>query len=134
MNNLSTLPVLSTASKKGQPAAGIARRSHPSDAKASDSDPSGDKTLNTTETLASHLKPAIKRVIESGNTLAKDTATATREAAVHAKRLATQAVSSTEQYVSQKPKRSVAIAAVVGAAAATLVLTKRSRRSVLRFG
>ena len=134
MNNSPTLTLASTSPKTGNPDVGLVHSFAAFSAMASGGDKSaGDKSMDSAEALASTLKPAINRVIGSGGTLAEDTAAAAREAADHAKRLVTRAVASTESYVSEKPKRSVAIAAVLGAATVTLVLRKRPRRSFVRF-
>ena len=84
-----------------------------------------DKSDATVTDGASALKPAIDRVINNGGALVKETATATREATAHAKRVAGRAIETAETYISQKPKRSVAIAAVIGAATAAVVLSRR---------
>ena len=135
MNHSSTLTLPSTAPKTGDPGVGLADTFAAFSAKASEGDQAaGNQPTDSAEAMPSTLKPAINRVIESGGVLAKDTAAATREAADHAKRLVTRAVASTQSYVSEKPKRSFAIAAVLGATTATLVLTKRPRRSFVHFG
>ena len=135
MNHSSTLTLTSTALKIGKPAVGCinsfdAFSSHPSD----DNKTAGASALHTAKELASTLKPAISRVIESDGALAKDTAAAAREAAGHAKRRFTGAETGAETYVNHTPTRSVATAAVHGAATATLVLTKRPPRSFVRVG
>ena len=128
MNHSSIPDLPSTSSNSGKRGASLTGASDSFSAKADDGDKAaGDKSVATAKEGKSTLKPAVDRVLSSGGALVKDTAAATREATAEAKRLGTRAIKSTETFVSLKPKRSVVIAAAVGAAAATLVLSKKRR-------
>ena len=126
MDNSFNLASPSTSSKRNERASSLNGSGNSFSAKADDPYKArGGKPDAAVNEPASILKPAIDRVFSSGGALVKDTAAATREATAHAKRVAGRAIETAKTYIIQKPKRSVAIAAVVGAATAAVVLSKR---------
>ena len=79
------------------------------------------------ENLQSGVKPAIERFASRGAELAQTGIDATREAGTRAKATASRYASACENYVTEQPMKSVAIAAAAGATLAALLILARNR-------
>ena len=75
------------------------------------------------------VRPAAERLAARGSEMAHDAWAATREAGNHMKQTTGDTMRRCENYVSEQPIRSVAIAFAVGAGIAALILATRSRSS-----
>lgn len=73
------------------------------------------------------VKPAVERLAARGSEMAQDAWAATREAGNQVKQTTSDTMRRCENYVSEQPIRSVAIAFAVGAGVAALILATRSR-------
>ena len=79
------------------------------------------------ENFQNGVKPAIERLASRGAEMAQTGLDATREAGTRAKATASRYASACENYVTEQPMKSVAIAAAAGATLAALLILARSR-------
>ncbi len=79
------------------------------------------------ENLQSGLKPAIERFASRSAEMAQSGLDATREAGSRAKATASRYANACENYVTEQPMKSVAIAAAAGATLAALLILARNR-------
>ena len=79
------------------------------------------------ENFQDSVKPAIERFASRGAEMAQSSLDATRDAGTRVKATASRYVSACENYVTEQPMKSVAIAAAAGATLAALLLIARSR-------
>ena len=79
------------------------------------------------DSLQNGVKPAIERFASRGAEMAQSSLDATREAGTRAKAAASRYASACENYVTEQPMKSVAIAAAAGAALAALLILARNR-------
>ena len=77
------------------------------------------------ENFQSGVKPAIERFASRGAEMAQTGLDATREAGTRAKAVASRYASACENYVTEQPMKSVAIAAAAGATLAALLILSR---------
>ncbi len=84
---------------------------------------------NKLENFQNGVKPAIERLASRGAEIAQTGLDATREAGTRAKATASRYVNACENYVTEQPMKSVAIAAAAGAALAALLIVARNRSS-----
>ncbi len=82
---------------------------------------------NKLENLQGSVKPAIERIASRGAEMAQSGLDATREAGTRAKATASRYANACENYVTEQPMKSVAIAAAAGATLAALLILARSR-------
>ena len=82
---------------------------------------------NKFENFQNGVKPTIDRLATRGAEMAQNGIDATREAGSRAKETASRYVSACENYVTEQPMKSVAIAAAAGATLAALLMLARSR-------
>lgn len=82
---------------------------------------------NKLENFQNGVKPAIERFASRGAEIAQTGLAATREAGNRAKATASRYASACENYVTEQPMKSVAIAAAAGATLAALLIVARSR-------
>ena len=85
------------------------------------------KMSDKIDALQDQAKPAVDRMVARGKDLANNAITGTREAGVRAKTALSDYATSCESYITEKPMKSVAIAAAVGATLAAVLLISRSR-------
>ena len=85
------------------------------------------KASNKLENLQSSVKPAIERIASRGAEMAQSGLDATREAGTRAKATASRYANACENYVTEQPMKSVAIAAAAGATLAALLILARNR-------
>jgi ElaB/YqjD/DUF883 family membrane-anchored ribosome-binding protein len=88
-----------------------------------------DNVARTASDVRDSVRPAADRLAARGSEIAHDAWAATREAGQHVRKSTGKAVRQAENYVSEQPLRSVAIAFAAGAAVTALILAARSRRS-----
>ncbi len=81
------------------------------------------------ENFQNGVKPAIERFASRGAEMAQSGLDATREAGTRAKATASRYATACENYVTEQPIKSVAIAAAAGATLATLLILARNRSS-----
>lgn len=79
------------------------------------------------EKFQSGVKPAIERFASRGAEMAQSGIDATRDAGTRAKATASRYASACENYVTEQPMKSVAIAAAAGATLAALLILARNR-------
>ena len=79
------------------------------------------------ENFQNGVKPAIERFASRGAEMAQSGLDATREAGTRAKATASRYASACENYVTEQPMKSVAIAAAAGATLAALLILARNR-------
>ena len=79
------------------------------------------------DNFQSGVKPAIERFASRGAELAQSGLEATREAGARAKATASRYANACENYVTEQPMKSVAIAAAAGATLAALFILARNR-------
>ena len=79
------------------------------------------------ENFQNGVKPAIERFASRSAEMAQSGLDATRDAGTRAKAVATRYASACENYVTEQPMKSVAIAAAAGATLAALLILARSR-------
>lgn len=79
------------------------------------------------ENFQNGVKPTIERFASRGAEMAQSGLDATREAGTRAKAVASRYASACENYVTEQPMKSVAIAAAAGATLAALLILARSR-------
>ena len=79
------------------------------------------------ENFQNGVKPAIDRLAARGAEMAQSGLDVTRQAGNRAKDTASRYVSACENYVTEQPMKSVAIAAAAGATLAALLILARSR-------
>ena len=79
------------------------------------------------ENFQNGVKPAIERFASRGAEMAQSGLDATREAGTRAKAVASRYANACENYVTEQPMKSVAIAAAAGATLAALLILARSR-------
>lgn len=79
------------------------------------------------ENFQNGVKPAIERFASRGAEMAQSGLEASREAGNRAKATASRYASACENYVTEQPMKSVAIAAAAGATLAALLILARSR-------
>ncbi len=79
------------------------------------------------ENFQNGVKPAIERFASRSAEIAKSGLDATREAGSRAKATASRYASACENYVTEQPMKSVAIAAAAGATLAALLILARNR-------
>ena len=82
---------------------------------------------NKLENFQNGVKPAIERFASRGAEIAKSGLNATREVGTRAKETASRYAGVCENYVTEQPMKSVAIAAAAGATLAALLILARSR-------
>lgn len=85
------------------------------------------KVSDKIDALQDQAKPAVDRMVARGKDLANDAITSTREAGVRAQNALSGYASSCENYITEQPMKSVAIAAAVGATLAAVLLMSRGR-------
>ena len=85
------------------------------------------KASNKLEDMQNGVKPAIERFASRGAEMAQSGLDATREASTRAKAAASRYATACENYVSDQPMKSVAIAAAAGATLAALLILARNR-------
>ena len=85
------------------------------------------KASDTIDSLQDRVKPVVERAVARGKEIASDTVAATQKAGSRAKSALSDAASSCENYITEKPMKSVAIAAAAGATIAALLLMSRNR-------
>ncbi len=85
------------------------------------------KASNKLENIQSGVKPAIERIASRGAEMAQSGLDATREAGTRAKATASRYANACENYVTEQPMKSVAIAAAAGATLAALLILARNR-------
>jgi len=85
------------------------------------------KVSNKIDALQDQAKPAVDRMVARGKEMATDAITGTREAGVRAKTALSGYATSCENYITEQPMKSVAIAAAVGATLAAVLLMSRNR-------
>lgn len=81
------------------------------------------------ENFQNGVKPAIERFASRGAEMAQSGLDATREAGTRAKATASRYATACENYVTEQPIKSVAIAAAAGATLAALLILARNRSS-----
>ena len=81
------------------------------------------------ENFQNGVKPAIERFASRGAEMAQSGLDATREAGTRAKATASRYATACENYVTEQPIKSVAIAAAAGATLAALLILARNRPS-----
>lgn len=79
------------------------------------------------DSIHDQAKPAVDRLVARGKDLADSAISGTRDAGVRAKNAVSGYATSCENYITQQPMKSVAIAAAAGATIATLLLLSRNR-------
>jgi len=89
-----------------------------------------DNVSRTASDMRDSVRPAADRLAARGSEIAQDAWAATREAGSQVRKTTSNAMHKCENYVSEQPIRSVAIAFAAGAAVAALILATRSRSTV----
>jgi ElaB/YqjD/DUF883 family membrane-anchored ribosome-binding protein len=79
------------------------------------------------DAIHDQAKPAVDRFVARGKDAADSAITGTREAGERAKKVVSRYASACENYVTEQPMKSVAIAAAAGATIAALLLLSRNR-------
>ena len=79
------------------------------------------------DSIHDQAKPAVDRMVARGKDLADSAIAGTREAGERAKKAVSGYASSCENYITEQPMKSVAIAAAAGATIAALLLLSRNR-------
>lgn len=79
------------------------------------------------ESLQNGVKPAMERFASRSAEIAQSGLDATREAGTRAKATASRYASACENYVTEQPMKSIAIAAAAGATLAALLILARNR-------
>jgi ElaB/YqjD/DUF883 family membrane-anchored ribosome-binding protein len=87
-----------------------------------------DGISQTANDLRKNTKPIIENLVAQGQKVAKEALSAAHSAGENFKQKASRTIERGEEYVTQQPLRSVAIAAGVGAIAAAIFLALRSSR------
>jgi ElaB/YqjD/DUF883 family membrane-anchored ribosome-binding protein len=85
------------------------------------------KVSEKIDTLHDQAKPAVDRMVARGKEMANDAIAGTRDAGERAKTALSGYASSCENYITEKPMKSVAIAAALGATLAAVLLMSRNR-------
>ncbi|MBC7708471.1 MAG: hypothetical protein H7203_00285 [Rhizobacter sp.] len=82
---------------------------------------------NKIDSIHDQAKPAVDRMVARGKDMADSAIASTREASERAKKAVSGYATSCENYITDQPMKSVAMAAAAGATIAALLLLSRNR-------